>query len=408
MRGYNLSNFKNGKAFIHFDGIKNDKADYGARICINTKGEKLYELPDRDMIVNEFQDEDVAFVMGKDGKYAMMNNQGEFLTEFVYDHIYGGSEEGLFEANCNGKHGHIDINGREIIPCMYDKGHYFLEGVASESLNGKWGMVDYFNNTVIPFEYDEIFASKNNLISAKKNGKWGLINKNNEIVADFLYDDIYHYCSRECFVYPAKQGDKWGLIDRYGNIVEDFIYDAIEDISDAEDIAGEILWIKKDKKRALYSPRTKKFITDFDYTYFGYLSEGRILAHKNGYVGFLDCNGDEIIPFIFDGNCPLDDDFSEGLCVVYKDDKAGMIDAEGNVIIPFEYKKLSDCQEGMICTENKKNELGFFNRKGEIAIPFGKYSCHYSNFQDGYAVVYDEEQGNVYIDKTGKILEIKI
>ena len=98
MFGYELNNFKNQKAFIHFDGVINGKFDYGPRICINTKGEKLFELPNRDMLVNEFEDEDVAFVIDKKGKYALMNNKGKFLTDFIYNGIYGGSEEGFFEV----------------------------------------------------------------------------------------------------------------------------------------------------------------------------------------------------------------------------------------------------------------------------------------------------------------------
>ena len=98
MHGYELSNFRKGKAFIHFDGVINGKFDYGPRICINTKGEKLFELPNRDMLVNEFEDEDVAFISDKKGMYALMNNKGKFLTDFIYNGIYGGSEEGFFEV----------------------------------------------------------------------------------------------------------------------------------------------------------------------------------------------------------------------------------------------------------------------------------------------------------------------
>ena len=112
MFGYELNNFKNQKAFIHFDGVINGKFDYGPRICINTKGEKLFELPNRNMIVNEFEREDVAFVLGENMLYALMNNKGEFLTDFIYNRICRGSEEGFFEAIRNGKHGHININGK--------------------------------------------------------------------------------------------------------------------------------------------------------------------------------------------------------------------------------------------------------------------------------------------------------
>ena len=150
MKNYKLNKFQNGKAFIYFE----DKANYGNRICINNKGEKLFELPDKNMIVNEFEHEDIAFVTNYSGKYAVINNKGEFLTDFIFDSIYGGSEEGLWEVKRNGKHGAIDIQGREIIPCIYDDGCYLSEGIAAENKNDKWGMVDYCNNTVIPFVYE--------------------------------------------------------------------------------------------------------------------------------------------------------------------------------------------------------------------------------------------------------------
>ena len=408
MRGYDLSPFVNGKAFIQLDSTKDGKADYGARICINRQGEKLFELPDRDMIVNEFQEEDIAFVYGNSGLYAVMNNKGEFLTDFIYKHIYGGSEEGLFEVTRNGKHGAIDINGREIIPCMYDNGSHFSEGAAAECLNGKYGMVDTRNEVIIPFEYENICTCKNNIISVQKNGRWGLINKHNEVIIDFLYDEIYNWCTRECLVYPAKKDGKWGLIDRYNNTVEDFIYDEIDIVSDNEDNEGEFIQIIKDKHRAIYSTKKKEFITGFDYTFFGYCTEGRILAHKNGQIGFIDTNGEEVIPFIYDSPIPFgDDEFSEGRAVVYKDGKAGVIDLEGNVIIPFKYKRIHDCREGMIWAVNENRKDGFLNRNGEIVIPFGKYHIE-SDFNEGFIAAWNEEQGNVYIDKKGNILEIKI
>lgn len=405
MLGYDLSDFKNEKAFIHFDGVRNGKADYGNRICINTKGEKLFELTDRDMIVDCFENEDVAFVYGANGLYAVMNNKGEFLTEFIYDGIYGGMEEGLFEAKRNGKHGHIDITGREIIPCMYDDGCYFSEGVAAEYLNGKCGMVDYFNNTVIPFEYEEICVCKNNLINAKKNGKYGLINKNNEVVVDFLYDEIDCWETRECLCYPANKDDKWGLIDRNGDIIEDFIYDDAQLISDNEDNAGEFIILLKGDYKAVYSTRKKRFITDFIYNFVGYLSEGRFLVNIDNKVGFIDTNGEQITPLIFDKY--THEDFNEGVCVVSQNGKDGLINLSGELIIPCKYKKLHSCHDGLIYTTDSDGNDGYINKKNEIIIPFGKYYTN-SDFHCGLAKVHSKEYGNIYIDKTDKILGIKL
>ena len=62
MTHYELYPFKKDKAFIYEEGVKNGKGFIGNRICINTKGEKLFELSDADMFCFWFEDEDVAFV----------------------------------------------------------------------------------------------------------------------------------------------------------------------------------------------------------------------------------------------------------------------------------------------------------------------------------------------------------
>lgn len=399
---YELNNFKNNKAFIH----KDDGTGYGPRICINTKGEKLFELPDKDMIVDEFEDEDVAFVANDKGLYALMDNKGKFLTDFIYSRILSGSEDGLFEVKRNGKHGHIDTQGREIIPCMYGDGCYFSEGVAAECLNNKWGMIDYFNKTVIPFEYEDMGYCYNNLITAMKNGKYGLINKNNEVLVDFCYDELFSCTTRQCLSYPAKKGDKYGIIDRYGNVIEDFIYDNIDLACDSDDNMGEYLVILKENKKALYSAVKNKFLTNFKYDYIGWLSQDRILVRNNQKCGFIDTNGDEVIPLMY--NIFPYNYFSEGLCVVYENNKAGMINLYGELVIPCIYNRLQDCREGLIHATNFDEQNGYIDRKGEVVIPLGKYRNYFKGFREGFSNSYDENIGDVYINKKGEILELKV
>lgn len=404
MFGYELNNFKNQKAFVHFDGVINGKFDYGPRICINTKGEKLFELPNRNMIVNEFEREDVAFVQGENMLYALMNNKGEFLTDFIYNRICGGSEEGFFEAIRNGKHGHININGKEIITCKYDEGYYFSEGISAECLNGKWGMIDCYNNAVIPFEYEDIGFCKNNLINAKKNGKYGLINKFNEVIVDFLYDEINILCTRECLVYPALKGGKWGLLDRQGNIIEDFIYNDMQVISYDNDNLGEFIKIQKDTKYALYSAIKKTFLTDFIYDYVGCYSENRFYVNIDKKSAYIDTLGEVVLPAIFD-DC--DEWFNEGIAKVTKNDLTGAINLSGELIIPCQYTALYNCKEGLILAINEKMQKGYIDRNNMVVVPFGKYiTCE--DFHCGLAKVYSREHGFVYIDTNGEVLEIKV
>lgn len=405
MTNYELRNFKNGKAFIYQEECIDGSIVIGPRICINTKGEKLFELPHPDMIVNNFEDEDVAIVYYNQ-KRALLNNKGEFLTDFIYDDISDGSEEGFFEVERDGKHGHIDMQGKEVIPCIYDEGWHFREGVAAECLNGKWGMIDCFNNTVIPFEYEELRYCNSNMISARKNGKCGLINKNNEVIIDFIYDDIINFGTRECLGFPAKKGEYFGIIDRDGNVVEDFIYYEVQLVSDEDGYFGDLITLEKNDKMALYSIKSNKFLTGFDYDYIAYLSDGRFYAERNNKVGYLDTNGIEIVPFEYDIN--FDEDFNEEVAVVVKDGKYGAIDLYGNVIIPFEYIRLYSCYEGVFYAVKEDNTRGFIDKNNNPTIPFGKFSIMNKCFQDGFTIAFDEELGSVYINKKGEVLEIKV
>lgn len=404
MTVYELNNFKNGKAFFHTEESIDNSVIIGNGICINSDGVKLFELPHPDMFCNQFEDEDVAFVYYKN-KYALVNSKGEFLTDFIYDSIFSGSEEGLFEVERDNKHGHIDIYGKEVIPCMYDEGSYFSEGVCAECLNNKWGMIDYFNNIVIPFEYEYLSICKSNIISACKNGKYGLINKSNKVLVDFIYDDIDCWGTRECLAVPAKLEDKYGLIDRYGNIVQEFIYDNIQILSDEDNNFGEFLCIKKDTKKALYTTKYKKFLTDFVYSEINYVSENRFCVEADNKFGYIDTHGTPIIPIIYDF---VSEYFKEGLAVVKQNNKSGMINLDGEIVIPLEYKKLQECSEGLILATTFENKTGFIDKNNNQIIPLGKFNYINSRFHEGYAVVNDDKLGEVYINKEGEVLKIKV
>lgn len=71
-------------------------------------------------------------------------------------------------------------------------------------------------------------------------------------------------------------------------------------------------------------------------------------------------------------------------------------------------KILNNCSEGLLCAINYNNDTGFIDKENDVIIPFGKFINKSFGFNDGYAVVRNKEQGDLYINKTGKILEIKL
>ena len=404
MTNYILNNFKNGKAFIYQEKCINGEVVIGNRICIDTKGNKLFELPEVGMIVNEFEDEDIAFVMNYDSQYALLDNKGKFLTEFIYNNISRNSDEGLFYATKNGKHGYIDIRGNEIIPFIYECCNAFSEGLTAVKLDEKWGMVDFLNNTVIPFDYDDITICYNNIIAAQKDGKWGLINKQNEILVDFQFDLIDNWASKKSYTYPAMLNNKYGLIDRQGNILEEFIYDYIDVISDTDDIIGEYLRFEKDNKCALYSTRRKTFLTEFIYDDIEFCYENKLCVTLDNKIGFIDINGEVITPIIYDSSSTF---YNEGFVAVQENGLHGALDSTGKEVIPCEYRFLGNFNEGIACATNQERQEGYIDKNDNTVIPFGKYrSC--SDFHCGLAKVFDKELGQVYINKQDEVLKIKV
>ena len=401
-----LGNFVKNKAIIRRDGF-GDKIDRHY-FCINTKGEVLFDLAP-DMYCFAYENEDVAMVSSHNhSKEALMDNEGKFLTEFIYDDIYSGMEEGFFVVKKDNKHGHINIQGEEIIPCIYDDGQYFSEGIAPESLNGKWGCIDYKNQTVLPFEYEQLSICCNNTIVAQYNGKVGIIDKFNNKLVDFKYDKIDNYTTRDCSTYVAKRGDKYGLIDKNGGIIEPFIYDFAENISDEDNIKGEFACLRKDKKCAIYSTKDNKFLTDFKYYYIEWATDNHFEVNQNNKCGLVDSKGIEVIPPMYK-HVHVNYD---GTLAIYQDKQHGIFDYLGKEIIPIgKYKFMGDeFSEGLLWVSEDKNDTGMFiNKSGKVVLKLDKnIKAHRFKFSCGLAPVWHKKYGDCYLDKTGNIVEVQI
>ena len=161
---------------------------------------------------------------------------------------------------------------------------------------------------------------------------------------------------------------------------------------------------------------------------------------KDGKWGFIDKNGNEVIPCKYD---PIEgsdhgffeglavvitnnyekfhvinkkgdiafthsyswvSNFSEGLSVVNKNNKMGYIDTNGKEVIPCTYDLAYDFSEGMTVVY-KGNKYGFIDTKGNVVIPF-EYETDEeipSGFHDGLACVYKNGKYG-YIDKKGNVV----
>ncbi|MFA5418981.1 MAG: WG repeat-containing protein, partial [Bacteroidales bacterium] len=166
---------------------------------------------------------------------------------------------------------------------------------------------------------------------------------------------------------------------------------------------------------------------------------------KNGYYGFVDTTGKEVIPtkyksannsnggqvlvklddvwlcvdkndrvlFSFDSGITDVKRLNNGLYGAYKEKnkKYGFLNQKGKTVIPFNYdSELSvyfyydhnlDDFEGLIMV-NKKGKYGYINETGKTIIPFDYYAC--GKFSEGKARIRMPNACWSYIDKTGKVI----
>ncbi len=128
------------------------------------------------------------------------------------------------------------------------------------------------------------------------------------------------------------------------------------------------------------------------------------LKLKRGNYGFIDIDGNMVIPPVYDQNTK----FSNGWAAVSQNGKKFYIDTTGSIVLETPYKTIGPFSDnGLAYYVQGKNELGYINRQGEKVItlflndPLGHdfssgYAC-IGRFSDGYSQFIDE-QGNIAFD----------
>ena len=109
------------------------------------------------------------------------------------------------------------------------------------------------------------------------------------------------------------------------------------------------------------------------------------VANKDNKWGFIDRNGNEVIPCKYD----YADWFSEKLILVELNDKWGFIDKDGNEVVPCKYNPDKETyinfEEGFARVISEDYKCGFIDETGNEAIP-----CKYdevTHFTEGLAAV---------------------
>ena len=103
---------------------------------------------------------------------------------------------GYAEVRKDGKYGLINVDGEFVIPCIYDELRR-LKNIqyAVVRINDRWGAVDLHNNALIEFKYEDVFDDKDNYVAVVHDGKMGCIGVLDKVGVNIpcKYDMIGHF-----------------------------------------------------------------------------------------------------------------------------------------------------------------------------------------------------------------------
>jgi len=133
----------------------------------------------------------------KDGKFGVISKSGKIILPCIYDNIYDDYNQGRHEHNhrqCvfegmisvefDGAWGLIDTSGRYQTHLVYEELRGVSEGIAAAKVKGKSGFIDINGKTVVPFVFDRTNRPwKNGAGIARLGGSEFLLNRSGRIIA---------------------------------------------------------------------------------------------------------------------------------------------------------------------------------------------------------------------------------
>lgn len=156
------------------------------------------------------------FWVFKNGKYGMVDQEGEVIAQCAYDNVFSSKVDGLFIVSQDGKYGIINSYGWQTIPCMLDKVSTTSTDLMVGIMDGQFGLIDASGELIIPCENEEITDFFDGMAGIRREGKCGFINTEGTLVIPMIYDGVTHFSAGVARV--MKDGN-YDYIDKTGKSV---------------------------------------------------------------------------------------------------------------------------------------------------------------------------------------------
>jgi len=242
--------------------------------------------------------------------------------------------------------------------------------------NSKFGFIDQTGKEIIPIQYTTALNFNEGLSLVKVDSVWGYIEKEGLDDQLFIYNEGISTSKKRMNPNLNKQLNKY---EKIGNFYEG------------------AAWAIRKNKYGFIDDNGKEFIPAiYDRAYI--FAEGLASVKKGNKWGYINKSNSIKITYKYDWALP----FSEGLASVQINNKWGYIDKSGKLLIDTVYEAAWRFSEGLAAAQYK-GRWGFIDKKGDFVIE-PKYMRVYPFINGLGAATLDDEGPDrqwFYIDRYG-------
>ncbi len=352
----------------------------------------------------------------KNEKWGFCDKEKNMIIPFRYDDVQsiGRNRAKVFiNRNC----GLLNLSdGKELTPLMYDNIISIPLSVHSQSeryyrirLNWNDGLIDSSGNVIIPPNYDSISVNLHNnlleeIISVEHKNKVGVYNVKSKKLSPIKYDGVLFLNERIVLVWV---GEKCGFVNsEEGEEITEIKYDFSPDVyldhilysSRYDD--KEMVKVKFNGKYGFIDDQGVEFVPAI-YDSTRRFNHGLAAVFLNGKWGFVDKWNNLQIPFKYDYAAAFDET-NEDICLarVGINDKKGYIDKDGQEIIPIIYDDIDEFVDG-ICEAKLNEKRGVFDQFGREIVPV-QYDNIHSNQWGRVPIVVEKGKKWGYYNRNSK------
>jgi len=386
-----------------------------------------------------------------------INAFGDTIVHPHYDNFYFSWESKEWDFNefiyakKEGKYGFINIQGKEIIPCIYDQTintpEHFRQGLVQMGKAGKYGLLDENGIVKIDFDYEYPFfwyekeglsykfvtSLKDSFFDFIDIQKFKVIRTDYTNASDFVegfsivekngkdgFVDTLLQLRIPCIYYIAKEFNnglapvcnidyKWGVVDTDGDTIIDFKYDNIDVFQNG------ITKVELNKKLGCLNEKGE-IVVPIEYDEILCSSTKFKLEHikvcKNDSCSLLDLNGVKVSTTSYSELYFIEEFYlytdvlineTENYFIGNRDDFAYAINRDGKEINNIGSKLLIFFYNGLALIKNENDKCGFVNKEGKLLIPFDYDYYWYYHFISGNSILKKDEKFGM-IDEKGEIV----